>query len=73
MAYEEPSQCEGSGLLRVRMRALDSFAPLVVSLCGSGTIIVDSDGTVLAQARPDREEVLAATVDLDGTPMDHSQ
>lgn len=73
MSYEAPGQCEDNGLLRVRMRALDNFAPLAVSLCGRGTIIVDSDGSILAQAQPGREEVIAATIDLDRTPVDHSQ
>lgn len=73
MSYEGPGQCEGNGLMRVRMRALDNFAPIVVSLCGRGTIIVDSDGSIRAQARPGREEIIAATIDLDGTPVDHSQ
>ena len=73
MSYEGPGQCKDNGLLRVRMRALDSFAPLVVSLCGRGTIVVNSDGSILARARPGREEVIAAMVDLDGTPQDASQ
>jgi hypothetical protein len=36
-------------------------------------VIADSDGTVLAMARPDAEDVVAATIDLDATPHDHSQ
>lgn len=73
MGYHTEYQCEGNGLMRVRMRALDNFVPVVVSLCGGGSVIVDSDGTVLAEARPDTEEVISAAVDLDRTPMDHSQ
>lgn len=72
MGFSGPGQCEGNGLMRVRMRAMDNFVPLVVSKCGDGTMIVDSDGNVLAQAQQDREEVIAARVDLDGTPVDHS-
>jgi hypothetical protein len=55
------------------MRALDNFTPLVVSLCGRGSLLVDSFGNVLAQAQPGVEEVIGATIDLDDTPMDHSQ
>jgi predicted amidohydrolase len=73
MGFSGPGQCEGNGLLRIRMRAIDNFLPFVLSKCGSGTIIVDSDGSILAQARPGKEDVISATVDLDGTPQDHSQ
>jgi len=73
MGISGAGQCEDNGLLRVRMRALDNFVPLVVSKCGSETMIVASDGNVLAQAGRSREEVVSATVDLDGTPVDHSQ
>ena len=73
MGYDMPGQCEGNGLMRVRMRAIDNFVPVVVSTCGSDTVIVDSDGTVLAMARPRAEDVIFATIDLDATPMDHSQ
>ena len=73
MGFSLPGQCEGNGLMRVRVRALDNFVPLVVSKCGSETMIVNSDGNILAQARPGREGVITATVDLDGTPVDHSQ
>jgi len=59
--------------MRVRMRALDNLVPVVVSTCGSDTVIVNSDGTILAMARPGREEIIYATLDLDGTPEDHSQ
>ena len=72
MAYDVTGQCEDNGVLRVRMRALDSFAPVVVSLCRSGSIIVGSDGSILAQARADVEEIITATIDLDATPVDHS-
>lgn len=73
MGFSGPGQCEGNGLMRVRMRALDNFVPLVLSKCGSGTMIVESDGNILAQGRPGKEEVIVATVDLEGTPVDHSQ
>ena len=73
MGISGAGQCEGNGLLRVRMRALDNFVPFVVSKCGSETMIVASDGNILAQAGASREEVVTATVDLDGTPVDHSQ
>lgn len=71
MSYSGPGQCPDNGLIRLRMRALDSFAPLVVSLCGDGSAIVDSDGTVVALAQPG-ETVIRATVDLDATPRDPS-
>ena len=73
MGFTLPDQCEGSGLMRIRMRAIDNFVPFVLSKCGSDTIIVDSDGNILAQARPGHEETIAATIDLDETPVDHSQ
>lgn len=72
MAYHVPYQCDGNGLMRVQMRAIDNFVPLVISLCGQGSVIVDSDGRVLAQARPGRETIVTATIDLDGTPVDRS-
>jgi predicted amidohydrolase len=73
MGYSLAGQCEGSGLMRARVRAMDSFAPLVISTCGSDSVIVNSDGTVLAMARPNAEDIITATLDLDATPMDHSQ
>lgn len=73
MGYWLDDQCEGNGLLRARMRALDSFAPVVVSLCGAGSVIVDSRGNVVAQAEAGKEQVISAALDLDDTPMDHSQ
>jgi predicted amidohydrolase len=73
MGYSMPGQCEGNGLMRVRMRAIDNFTPVVVATCGRDTVIVDSDGTVLAMGRPEAEDIIFATIDLDGTPMDHSQ
>lgn len=72
MSYEAPNQCEDGGLLRVRMRALDNFTPLAVSLCGRGSLIVDSFGNVVAQAPPG-EALITAKIDLDATPKDHSQ
>jgi N-carbamoylputrescine amidase len=73
MSYAAPKECEDGPLMRVRMRALDNFTPLVVSLCGRGSVLVDSFGNILAQARTGVEEVVGATIDLDDTPMDHSQ
>jgi len=72
MAYGVQYQCEGNGLMRVQMRAIDNFVPVVVSLCGGGSVIVDSDGSILAQARPGKEDIISATIDLDGTPVDRS-
>jgi predicted amidohydrolase len=72
MAYHVPYQCESNGLMRVQMRAIDNFVPVAVSLCGGGSVIVDSDGRVLAHARPEKEEIIAATIDLDGTPVDRT-
>lgn len=71
MSYSGPGQCADNGLIRLRLRALDSFAPLVVSLCGDGSAIVGSDGMVLALAQPG-EAIIRATVDLDATPRDPS-
>jgi N-carbamoylputrescine amidase len=73
MGISGAGQCQDNGLVRVRMRALDNFVPFVVSKCGSETMIVDGAGNVVAQAGRNREEVISATVDLDGTPVDHSQ
>jgi predicted amidohydrolase len=73
MGYTHPGEPGDNGLLRARARAIDSFVPLVVSLCVAGTIIVDSNGALLAQARPDHEDIIHATIDLDGTPQDHTQ
>ena len=73
MGYDMPGQCEGNGLMRVRMRAIDNFVPVVVATCGRDTVIVNSDGTALSMGRPDTEDIIFATVDLDATPMDHSQ
>ena len=73
MGYSMPGQCEGNGLMRVRMRAIDNFMPVVVATCGSDSVIVNSDGTVLAMGRPGKEDILLAAIDLDATPMDHSQ
>ncbi len=73
MGYSLAGQCEGNGLMRARVRAMDNFVPLVISTCGSDSVIVNSDGTVLAMARPHAEDIIAAIIDLDATPMDHSQ
>lgn len=73
MGYDMPGQCEGNGLMRVRMRAVDNFVPVVVATCGRDSVIVNSDGTVLAMGRPQKEDIIFANLDLDATPMDHSQ
>lgn len=73
MGYSMPGQCEENGLMRVRMRAIDNFVPVVVATCERDSVIVDSDGTVLAMARPGKEDIIFATIDLDATPTDHSQ
>ena len=72
MSYEAPAECADGGLIRVRMRALDNFTPLVVSRCGQGSLIVDHGGKVIAQAASG-EQVITATLDLDAGPQDHSQ
>lgn len=72
MSYDAPAQCADGGLLRVRMRALDNFTPLVVSRCGQGSLIVDHGGEIVAQAAAG-EHVISATLDLQAAPMDHSQ
>ncbi len=73
MGFTLPGQSEDNGLVRVRMRAMDNFLPFVLSICGSGSIIVDRDGRIRAQARQGVEEVITATIDLDATPTDRSQ
>jgi len=72
MDYATHYECEDNGLLRVRMRALDNHVPLAVSLCHHDSVIVGSDGTVLAQAGRDEEQIISATLDLDATPMDRT-
>jgi predicted amidohydrolase len=71
--YHVPGERQGNGLLRVRMRAIDNFVPIVVAACGRDSAIVNSDGTVLAMGRPGREDVLVATLDLEAMPEDHSE
>ncbi len=73
MGIDMRGQCEGNGLMRVRMRAIDNFVPLAVSTCRKGSVIVDKDGSVLAMARPDREDVISAVIDLDTKIEDHSE
>jgi len=73
MAYAVQTQCKGNGLIRAQARALDNFVPLVISLCGRDSVIIGSDGRLLARAHARREEIISAVVDLDATPMDHSQ
>ncbi len=73
MDYSTEFQCPGNGLIRAQARALDNFLPVVVSLCGHESVIIDGRGHVRAQAEGGREQVLSARLDLDDTPMDHSQ
>jgi predicted amidohydrolase len=73
MGYDMPGQCADNGLMRVRMRAVDNFVPVVVATCSRDSVIVNSDGTVLAMGRPEKEDIIFANLDLDATPMDHSQ
>lgn len=73
MGISMPGQCEGNGLMRVRMRAIDNFVPLAVATCRQDSVIVDKDGTVVAMARPGREDVISATMDLDAKVEDHSE
>ena len=72
MGVKERWEHEEIGLIRPRMRAIDNFVPVVVSSCRAESVIVGSNGEVLAQARPRTEEVISAVIDLDGTPVDHS-
>ena len=64
--------CEGNGPIQVQARAMENFLPITISTCRQDTMIVDSDGSLLAMARPHTEEVISATVDLDAGPEDHS-
>jgi len=66
-------QCEGNGMMRVRMRAMDNLVPLAVSTCRRDSVIVDKDGSILAMARPDKEDVISAVIDLDMKIEDHSE
>jgi hypothetical protein len=72
MGIRQRWEHEEIGLIRARMRAIDNFVPVVVSSCRAESVIVGSNGDVLALARPRTEEVISATIDLDGTPVDHS-
>jgi predicted amidohydrolase len=65
--------CEGNGLIQVQARAMDNFSPIAISTCRKDSMIVNSDGGVLATARPYTEDVIAATLDLDARPEDHSE
>jgi predicted amidohydrolase len=65
--------CEGNGLIQVQARALDNFVPIVISMCRKDSMIVNSDGNLLAMARPNHEDVITAVVDLDARPEDHSE
>jgi predicted amidohydrolase len=65
--------CEGNGLIQVQARAMDNFLPVTISTCRKDTMIVNSDGGVLAHARPHAEDIITATLDLDARPEDHSQ
>ncbi|MCC6442860.1 MAG: carbon-nitrogen hydrolase family protein [Armatimonadetes bacterium] len=73
MGYSVAGMCEGNGLMRVRMRAMDNLVPVVVATCGQDSVIAGSDGSVLAMARPEQEDIVYATIDLDAAPEDHSQ
>jgi len=73
MGISMRGQCEGNGLMRVRMRAIDNFVPLAVAMCRQDSVIVNNDGTVLAMARPEREDVISAVIDLDAKVEDHSE
>lgn len=65
--------CEGNGLIQVQARAMENFIPITISTCRKDTMIVDRDGTLLAMARPQCEDIIAATVDLDARVEDRSQ
>ncbi len=73
MGYGTQEQCKRNGLIRAQARCLDNFVPLSISLCGRESVIIGSDGSVLAQAPRGEEAIISAIVDLDATPMDHSQ
>jgi predicted amidohydrolase len=73
MGISMRGMCEGNGVIRVQARAMDNFVPIAVSTCRKDSMIVNSDGTLLAMARPGVEEVIIATIDLDATPVDHSE
>lgn len=63
----------GNGLIRMQARAMENYVPIVISTCRAETMIVNSDGGLLAMARPGAEDVIFATIDLDGTPVEHSE
>jgi predicted amidohydrolase len=65
--------CEGNGLIQVQARAMDNFLPITISACRKDTMVVNSDGGVLAMARPFAEDIITATLDLDARPQDHSE
>jgi predicted amidohydrolase len=65
--------CEGNGLIQVQARAMESFLPITISTCRKDSMIVNSDGGLLAMARPYTEDVITAVIDLDARPEDHSE
>jgi predicted amidohydrolase len=65
--------CEGNGLIQVQGRAMDNFLPITIATCRRDSMIVNSDGGVLAMARPHTEDVITAVIDLDARPEDHSE
>jgi predicted amidohydrolase len=73
MGISMRGQCEGNGLMRVRMRAIDNFVPLAAAMCKQDSVIVDRDGSILAMARPGKEDVISAVIDLDAKVEDHSE
>lgn len=65
--------CEGNGLIQVQARAMENFLPITISTCRKDSMIVNSDGGLLAMARPYTEDVITAVIDLDARPEDHSE
>jgi predicted amidohydrolase len=65
--------CEGNGLIQVQARAMENFLPIAISTCRKDTMIVNSDGGLLAMARPGTEDVITAVIDLDAKPADQSE
>jgi predicted amidohydrolase len=73
MGVSTRGMCEGNGLIRVQARAIDNFVPMVIATCRKDSMIVNSDGGLLAMARPGVEDIIIATLDLDAHPQDHSE
>jgi predicted amidohydrolase len=72
MGYHTSMQCKNNGLIRTQARALDNFVPIVVSIAGRGSLIIGSDGSVLAESVPNQEDIISATIDLDANLLDMS-